>query len=222
MTTASPGRRPAGVRTAMRLEYATVAWNVLEVFVTVRLGVAAGSLALIAFGLDSLVEIFASAVVLWHLRSGAGEERTQRALWLVAIAFYALAALLLAGAARDVVTGHHAGTSTPGIIYLGVTAVVMFSLAFSKRRVSVDLGNHPLSHEARVTMLDGSLATGILLALAANAAFGWWWADPLAAVTVADRRHLRGHRRAPPAPLGSARGIVDHEFEPDAGFDFGG
>lgn len=175
--------RPA-VRAAVRLEYATVAWNTLEVFVTIGLGVAAGSLALIAFGLDSLVEIFASGVVLWHLRAEPAPQRERRALWLVALAFFALAAVLLAGAARDVITGHRAEASIPGIVYLGVTAVVMFSLAVAKRRVSVRLGNHPLSHEARVTLLDGCLATGILLALVANAVFGWWWADTAAAGVV--------------------------------------
>ncbi len=175
---------PAAVRRAVRLEYATVAWNVVEVAVTIGLGVAAGSLALIAFGLDSLVEIFASGVVLWHLRGNPGRERTQRALWLVALAFFALAAVLLAGAARDLAVGHHAGESPLGVVYLAVTAAVMFSLAVAKRRVSVELDNHPLSHEARVTFLDGLLATGILLALAANVAFGWWWADTLAAAVV--------------------------------------
>jgi divalent metal cation (Fe/Co/Zn/Cd) transporter len=168
----------------MRLEYATIAWNVLEVVVTVGLGIAAGSLALIAFGLDSLVEVFASGVVLWHLRGNPGHERTQRALRLVAVAFFGLAAVLLGGAIRDVLTGHRADESIPGIVYLAVTAVVMFSLAATKRRVSVELGNHPLSHEARVTFLDGMLATAILLALAANVAFGWWWADTLAAAVV--------------------------------------
>lgn len=175
---------PAVMRRAMRLEYATVAWNVLEVVVTIALGVAAGSLALIAFGLDSLVEIFASGVVLWHLRGNPGRERTQRALWLVALAFFALAAVLLAGVARDLVIGHRAGESPLGIVYLAVTAVVMFSLAIAKRRVSVDLANHPLSHEARVTFLDGMLATAILLALSANAVLGWWWADTFAAAVV--------------------------------------
>jgi divalent metal cation (Fe/Co/Zn/Cd) transporter len=171
-------------RRALRLEHATIAWNAIEVFVTIGLGIAAGSLALIGFGLDSLVEIFASVVVLWHLRGAAGREQTQRALRLVASAFFTLAAVLLAGAARDLLTDHRAGESTLGIAYLAMTAAVMFSLAFAKRRVSVDLDNHPLAHEARVTMLDGALATAILLALAANAAFGWWWADPIAAAVL--------------------------------------
>ena len=179
------GAATGSQRRALRLEFATIAWNAIEVFVTIGLGIAAGSLALIGFGLDSLVEIFASAVVLWHLRGTADREQTQRALRLVAFAFFTLAAVLLAGAARDLLTDHRAGESPIGIAYLAVTAVVMFALAFAKRRVSADLDNHPLSHEARVTMLDGALATGILLALAANSAFDWWWADPLAAAVVA-------------------------------------
>ena len=179
------GAATGSQRRALRLEFATIAWNAIEVFVTIGLGIAAGSLALIGFGLDSLVEIFASAVVLWHLRGTADREQTQRALRLVAFAFFTLAAVLLAGAARDLLTDHRAGESPIGIGYLAVTAVVMFALAFAKRRVSADLDNHPLSHEARVTMLDGALATGILLALAANSAFDWWWADPLAAAVVA-------------------------------------
>jgi divalent metal cation (Fe/Co/Zn/Cd) transporter len=171
-------------RRALRLEYSTIAWNAVEVVVTIGLGVAAGSLALIGFGLDSLVEIFASSVVLWHLRGTAGREQTQRALWLVALAFFALAAVLLVGAARDLLTDNRAGESPVGIAYLGITAAVMFFLAFAKRRVSAELRNHPLEHEARVTMLDGALATAILLALVGNAAFGWWWADPLAAAVI--------------------------------------
>ncbi|HUF84262.1 MAG TPA: cation transporter [Acidimicrobiia bacterium] len=184
--TATPAtaRTTPAVRHAVRLEYATVAWNVVEVVVTVGLGVAAGSLALIAFGLDSLVEIFASGVVLWHLRGNPGRERTQRALRLVALAFFVLAAVLLAGAVRDLVTEHRADESPLGIAYLGIAATAMFWLAIAKRRVSADIGNHPLSHEARVTFLDGTLAIAILLALAANVAFGWWWADTLAAAVV--------------------------------------
>ncbi len=88
------------------------------------------------------------------------------------------------GAVVAYASGHRAEASPFGVVYLGFTSLIMFSLAFAKRRVSVDLDNHPLSHEARVTMLDGCLAAGILLALAANQAWGWWWADTLAAAVV--------------------------------------
>lgn len=171
------------IRRAVLLERLTIAWNVIEVFVTIALGVAAGSLALVAFGLDSLVEIFASAVVLWQLRGVEG-SRTKGAMLLVSLAFFALAVALLAGAVQGIVTRHVADDSPFGAAYLGLTAVVMFALAWQKRRLGAVLGNHPLATEARITLLDGVLATGVLLALLASIAFGWWWADPLAAAGV--------------------------------------
>ena len=176
---------PPSVRAAVRLEHATIAWNTVEVFVTIGLGIAAGSLALIAFGLDSIVEIFASGVVLWNLRGEQDERRTRQSLRLVAGAFFTLAAVLLAGGVRNIVSSHHPDDSPAGIAYVAITAGVMFGLAGAKRQVSREIGNHPLAHEARVTFLDGLLATGIMLALVVNTAFGWWWADPAAALVVA-------------------------------------
>jgi divalent metal cation (Fe/Co/Zn/Cd) transporter len=172
------------VRRAERLELLTIAWNVIEVVVTLLLGIAAGSLALVAFGLDSMVEIFASGVVLWQLRGQAG-TRTRRAMLLVSLAFFALAAVLSSGALLTLATGHRADDSVWGVAYLGLTAVVMFTLAWRKWILAGQLANHPLAHEARITFLDGCLATGVLLALVAAIAFGWWWADPLAAILVA-------------------------------------
>lgn len=174
----------AALRTAVRLEWATVAWNVCEVFVTLALGIAARSLALLAFGLDSVVEVFASVVILWQLREGRDASRVRRSLRLVSFAFFALAAVLIVGAVQGLVSQRHADDSLPGIIYLAVTSAVMFTLAWRKRVVSEAVGSHPLEHEARITFLDGVLAAGIMLALAANAAFGWWWADALAALAV--------------------------------------
>ena len=175
----------SGVERARHLEVATIVWNVLEVFVTIGLGIAAGSLALIAFGLDSVAEILASGAVLWSLRGDAGRERTRRALRVVALAFFALAAVLFVGGVRNLITEQHPGDSPFGIAYLAVTAGVMFGLAIAKQRLSRKVDNHPLVHEARVTFLDGILATSVLLALVVNSAFGWWWADPLAAIAVA-------------------------------------
>ena len=172
-------------RRALRLEYLTVAWNAMEVFVTVTLGILAGSLALVAFGLDSCIEIFASIVVLWHLRGEGTDHRTRRAMGFVASAFFLLAAVLTVGAIHGLVAGNRADSSPFGIAYLAVTVVVMFTLSWRKRVVGRSLDNHPLEHEARITFLDGILATGILLALVANTAFGWWWADPVAALVVA-------------------------------------
>lgn len=167
----------------MRLEGLTVGWNVLEVGVTIALGVAAGSLALVAFGLDSVVEICASLAVLWQLRTRTA-GRTLRAMAVVGFAFFALAVVLIGAAIETLAVGREAGESPFGAAYLAVTAIVMFSLAMAKRRLGVRLGNHPLATEARITFLDGCLATGVLLALVVNLAFGWWWADPIAAAAV--------------------------------------
>jgi divalent metal cation (Fe/Co/Zn/Cd) transporter len=180
--------RAALQRRALRLEYATIAWNVGEAVFTIALGVMAGSLALIGFGTDSVIEVFASSVVVWHVRPGHAvdrPERTRLALRLVATAFLALAIVLAGAAIRELVLGRHAGESPLGIAYLAATAVVMFTLAFVKRRTAAGLDSAPLRSEAALTFLDGILSTLTLTGLALNAVVGWWWADPAAALVVA-------------------------------------
>jgi divalent metal cation (Fe/Co/Zn/Cd) transporter len=159
-----------------------------EAFLTIGLGAVAGSLALIAFGTSSMVEVFASLVVIWHLRPHADADhyaRTSTALKLVAGAFLVLAVVLGATAIRDLVTGRVAGESWWGVAYLAVTAVVMFGLSIAKRKVAVRLGSEPLQSEATMTFLDGILSLSTLTGLALNAAFGLWWADPAVALIVA-------------------------------------
>jgi divalent metal cation (Fe/Co/Zn/Cd) transporter len=173
---------------ALRLEYATIAWNVGEAVLTITLGMVAGSLALIGFGTVSVVEVFASSVVVWHLLPGHEKDdadRTRRALRLTASAFGVLAAVLAIGATRDLLSGRIAGGSPWGIVYLAITAVVMFALAVAKRRTAHQLDSAPLRSEAKMTFLDGALSTATLVGLALNAYAGWWWADPLAALLVA-------------------------------------
>ncbi len=175
-------------RRAMRLEWGTNAWNGLEVFVAVGLGVAARSLALVAFGLDSLVEVFATLVVIRHLgdtREDRGDVRTHRALRRIAAAFWLLAAYLLVSGGRGLAAHDVARHSPAGIAYLAVTAVVMFGLARQKKKVAAAMGSEPLAREAAMTFLDGCLSVGIMAALAANMGLGWWWADAAAAVAVA-------------------------------------
>ncbi len=175
-------------RRALVLEYATIAWNIGEAVFTISLGIAAGSLALIGFGTDSIIEVFASSVVVWHIRTGQvtdGAARTRKALRLVAFAFLALAAVLAVASLRQLLTGSRAGESFVGIGYLAVTAVVMFALAIAKRRTAAALDSAPLRSEASMTFLDGVLSTLTLTGLALNAGFGWAWADPAAALFVA-------------------------------------
>lgn len=175
-------------RRALLLEYGTIAWNIGEAVLTIGLGLAASSLALIGFGTVSIVEVFASGVVVWHVRPGHESDhpvRTRIALRLIAGAFLVLAVVLAAAAVNDLVTGRKADESPLGIAYLAVAAAVMFSLAVLKRRTAGLLGSAPLHSEAKVTFLDGVLSTTTLIGLALNAALGWWWADPTAALIVA-------------------------------------
>jgi divalent metal cation (Fe/Co/Zn/Cd) transporter len=174
-------------RQALLLEYTTIAWNVGEAVLTITLGSMAGSLALISFGTVSVVEVFASSVVVWHFRSDGIDHaaRTRRALRLIAGAFVALALALAVAAINDLGSGRRAGQSPWGIAYLAVTVLVMFSLAILKRRTASSLGSEPLMSEAMVTFLDGILSATTLAGLALNAYVGWWWADPLAGLVVA-------------------------------------
>jgi divalent metal cation (Fe/Co/Zn/Cd) transporter len=172
-------------RRGRRLQYATIVWNLMEVFVTIGLGLAAGSLALVAFGLDSLVEVFASVSVIWYISDHEALGRSRRALRLVAVAFGVLAAYLIAASIYTISSGEAAAPSPFGIGYLAITAVVMFVLARVKRTTALAARSAPLAAEASMTFLDGCLATGILIALVLNAVAGLWWADPAAAAVVA-------------------------------------
>ncbi len=187
-TVTVPVSRSTLQRRALWLEYATIAWNVGEVALTLTLGLAAGSLALIGFGSDSLIEVFASSVVVWHVRPRHTHDdprRTRLALRMVALAFLVLALVLAVAASRALIEHEVADHSIPGIIYLGVTAVVMFELAVAKRRTAKLLDSAPLRSEAAMTFLDGVLSTTTLIGLALNAFAGWGWADPAAGLVVA-------------------------------------
>ena len=167
------------LRRGFALEYATLAWNMAGIVVLAFAAISARSVALAGFALDSLIEIGASVVVIWEL-AGTGDERQRRGLRLIGYAFGALAAYLLAQSIVVLATGYHPRHSVPGIIWTGVTAVVMFALAAGKARTGRALSNSVLLTEGRVTMIDGVLATAVLLGLILNAALGWWWADPAA------------------------------------------
>lgn len=170
------------------LEWATIAWNVGEAVLTIALGVAAGSLGLVGFGFDSTIEVFASLVVVWHIRSGDGPgvgRRTASAHRRIGGAFLALAAALIVMAVQRLVSGDVPRESPWGIAYLAVTVVVMLGLAVAKRRVGERLDSGPLRAEAAMTFLDGLLASGVLASLVVTALWDWTWADPLAALAVA-------------------------------------
>jgi divalent metal cation (Fe/Co/Zn/Cd) transporter len=165
------------LRRGFALEYVTLGWNVVGIFVLGAAALAARSVALAGFGLDSLIEIGASTVVIWEL-SGTGEERQRRALRLIGAAFTALALYLLIQSTVVLAAGYRPRHSVAGIAWTAVTAAVMFALAAGKARTGRALGNPVLRTEGRVTMVDGILACAVLAGLVLNAAVGWWQADP--------------------------------------------
>ncbi|EWM19202.1 cation transporter [Kutzneria sp. 744] len=179
MTTADITARQALVRRGFALEYATLGWNVVGLVVLAITAIGARSVALAGFGLDSLIEIGASVVVIWEL-SGTDEDRQRRALRLIGIAFALLTAYLTVQSTLVLVTGFHAAHSPVGIVWTALTATAMFALAAGKARTGAALDNPVLRTEGRVTLVDGILATAVLAGLLLNAMLGWWWADPVA------------------------------------------
>jgi divalent metal cation (Fe/Co/Zn/Cd) transporter len=167
------------LRRGFLLEYATLGWNVVGVVVLAIVATAARSVALAGFGLDSLIEIGASIVVVWEL-SGTGAERQRRALRLIGAAFGLLGVYLVVQSTVVLAVQFRPHHSLVGIVWIAVTASVMFALALGKARIGRALDNPVLRSEGRVTLVDGLLATAVLSGLVLNAGLGWWWADPLA------------------------------------------
>lgn len=172
-------RRQALLRKGFALEYATLGWNVAGIVVLGVAAVMARSVALAGFGLDSLIEIGASVVVVWEL-SGTGQARQRRALRLIGYAFAVLATYLLVQSTVVLAAGYRPRHSLLGIIWTAGSAVVMFTLAAGKARTGRALDNPVLRTEGRVTLTDGILAVAVLLGLVLNAVAGLWQADPAA------------------------------------------
>ncbi|MGW5370943.1 cation transporter [Streptomyces sp. NPDC004009] len=179
MTGTDDTARQALLRRGFALEYATLGWNVTGIVVLALAAISARSVALAGFGLDSLIEIGASTVVIWEL-SGSGEDRRRRALRLIGCGFGLLAVYLLAQSTWVLATGFRPHHSPLGIGWTAVTAAVMFVLAAGKTRTGTALDNPVLKTEGRVTLIDGLLAAAVLLGLVLNALAGLWWADPAA------------------------------------------
>jgi divalent metal cation (Fe/Co/Zn/Cd) transporter len=179
VTASQTAQRSALLRRGFLLEYLTLGWNVVGIVVLAVAAASARSVALAGFGLDSLIEIGASTVVIWEL-SGAGAARQRRALRLIGTAFVSLAIYLLIQSTWVIVSDLHPHHSRLGIVWTAVTAAAMFGLAAGKARTGAALASPVLSTEGRVTLIDAVLATAVLVGLVLNASLGWWWADPAA------------------------------------------
>ncbi len=171
------------VNRGLLLEYLTLGWNVVGVVLMLMAAFAARSVALAGFGLDSLIEIFASVVVVWQL-TGSDQNRERRALQFIGAAFFALAIYVLVQSGYVLAVQLRPSPSSGGIAWLALTVVVMLALAYGKRVTGAELANLVLSTEARVTLIDAILAFAVLIGLVLNAVAGWWWADPLAGLVI--------------------------------------
>ncbi len=173
-------------RRAIRLEYLTIAWNSVEAVIAIFAGVLAGSIALVGFGLDSVIETTAGVALLWRLRQRGDLESLaeSRALRIVGWTFFALAAYVGFESVRDLWLRHVPEESTVGIILAALSLVVMPLLAAAKRRVARAMGSRALAADAMETWLCAYLSFALLLGLALNAWRAWWWADPVAALAM--------------------------------------
>ncbi len=173
------------VRQGRRLEYFTVGWNLIEAAVAIGAGVFAGSIALIGFGIDSLIETSSGAILLWRLQEGEeGEKRERIALKLVGVSLLALAAYVAVDAIKGLILKERPEGSVIGIILAAVSLGVMPLLAWAKRRVAASLNSQALVADSHQTDICAYLSAILLVGLGLNAIFGWWWADPVAALAM--------------------------------------
>lgn len=177
--------READTHRGRRLEYFTLGWNVTEAAVAIVAGIVAGSIALIGFGADSIAEWLSGLVLLWHLQSHVVDEHRERlALRLVGICFLILAAYVAFDAGHSLIRRDPPSASFIGIGLPVVALIVMPLLARAKRRIAARLDSAALVADSRQTDLCAYLSAILLGGLALNAAFGWWWADPVAALAM--------------------------------------
>lgn len=172
-------------RYALWLAYASVAYNLFEATVAIWAGREAGSLALISFGGDSVVECLSAIVIVWQFRAPIPEERERKALKGIAIAFFALAAYVSIDAVRSLVTGADPDVSPAGMALAVASLILMPALAAAKRRVGHRLGSASVEADSLQTILCMYLSGVLLLGLLINATLGWGWADPVAALIIA-------------------------------------
>jgi divalent metal cation (Fe/Co/Zn/Cd) transporter len=180
--------RAAAIHRGLNLEYFTVAWNLVEATVALISGAVAGSIALIGFGLDSLIEVSSGGVLLWRLHADHDEERREavekRALRLVGISLLVLAAYVAGDSVLSLVRREVPERSLPGIVLAIASLIAMPVLARAKRRVAAALGSSALQADSRQTDICAYLSAILLLGLLLNAALGWWWADPAAGLLM--------------------------------------
>ena len=180
--------RQAIAERGKRLEYFTIAWNSLEGLVAIIAGVIAGSISLVGFGVDSFIEVTSGAVLLWRMAVDAEEQTRERnerlSLRIVGACFLVLAAYIAYESVSDLMSREAPEHSIPGIILAFVSLVVMPILSSAKKQVDKELSSAAMNADAKQTDFCVYLSAILLAGLVLNAALGWWWADPAAALTM--------------------------------------
>jgi divalent metal cation (Fe/Co/Zn/Cd) transporter len=182
-----PGERDRLIGRAKALSWLSLAWMTVEGAVAITAALMAGSVALLGFGIDSAIEGFASVIVIWRFtgarrRSEGAERRAQKA---VAISFFLLAPYIAQDAIRTLIAGQHSSTSWVGMGLSVGSIIAMPVLGRTKQRVGKRLGSLATAGEGAQNLLCAYMAAGVLVGLAANAALGWWWVDPVVALVIA-------------------------------------
>jgi pimeloyl-ACP methyl ester carboxylesterase len=188
-------RRAVLHRRIRLLVAATITYNVIEAVIAISAGAVASSMALIGFGLDSVVEVGSAAVVAWQFAAADPQRRKRTALRLIAISFFALATYVTVEAVRALLGAAEPDHSPVGIGLAAVSLVVMPFLSFAQRRAGREYGSASAVADAKQTLLCTYLSAVLLVGLLANAALGWWWADPIAALVIAAVAVKEGARR---------------------------
>jgi divalent metal cation (Fe/Co/Zn/Cd) transporter len=174
----------ANIRAGRRIEYISLAWTSIEALAAVAAGVIASSIALIGFGADSFIEVGSSAILLWRLNPEFGEMRERTALRLVGLSFLLLSVYVCWEAVESLAKHQPPRVSYFGIGFSAVCLVVMPLLARAKRRVAARLNSRAMEADSQQSFICAYLAAIVLGGLALNAIFGWWWADPVAALAM--------------------------------------
>lgn len=209
----APQRRRRLVRRVRLLVAATIAYNVVEAVVAVAAGALASSGALIAFGLDSVIEVASAAAVAWQFSAAdhrVVEQREKRALRIIAVSFFALAAYVGIESVRALTGGGEAAPSTPGIVLAALSLAVMPGLSYAQRRAGRELGSASAVADSKQTLLCTYLSAVLLVGLALNALWGWAWADPVTALVIAavalkeGREAWRGDACCSPLPTAAS------------------
>lgn len=172
-------------RRAQLLAGASVTYNVVEAIIAITAGLVAGSIALVGFGLDSIVEVSSGLIILWQFRHPLPESREKTALRLMAFSFFGLAAYVTFESVRSLATGHEPESSLVGIILAAASLVIMPCLSWAQRRTGRALGSNAVVADSTQTLLCTYMSGVLLVGLVLNAAFGWWWADPIAGLVIA-------------------------------------